>query len=671
MIRLKIKTYNEDGGMIRNVKLTFKLVVGFALIGLLLVMLGVTSFFALDRVSGSFATYRELTQETVLMNALENKMIAVKELVHHLAKSGDASVYEEYKKEFKKMTHALNQTALAMNDADRLQQLEAVEEKFGAYDEAVESLYLQMSERRALVTDVFEVHGPMLTKNLLGLLENPQVQQNSQLAGSCGKALAYLMAGKLSLARCLENNRLADSQAAAEEFGFMAEEVALLKTGLTENSLALTELETSTTAYLEGLTNLSAIIQLRDRVVNEQLAVLSEEIMVGTVEVKTNVTNAQNLLGPAVDKDNEQTELVIIILGAVSIAVGFLCAWTIIIVVIRPIKGVIRSLRESSSRVKSASQQVSASGQELAEGANEQAANLEEVAASMEQMSSMVNQNAAHTEEANGLAQSARQDAEKGVEAMERMSEAIEQIKVSSDEMAKIIKTIDDIAFQTNLLALNAAVEAARAGEAGKGFAVVAEEVRNLAQRSADAARSTSDLIEESQQKSDRGVAVSHEVAAVLTKITESSGNMATLIQEIAAASREQSDGIVQINNALSHLDQLTQRNSANAEESAASGEELAHEDANMRSVIDELIQMVEGRKSLLAGTELLLKESQSKAVDNQEVTTVREQRRQRVKSIASEIESEARVPKRKKPRRLAASPESVIPLDDDNFDDF
>jgi methyl-accepting chemotaxis protein len=185
-----------------------------------------------------------------------------------------------------------------------------------------------------------------------------------------------------------------------------------------------------------------------------------------------------------------------------------------------------------------------------------------------------------------------------GVSAMQRMSTSINDIKTSSDKTAKIIKTIDEIAFQTNLLALNAAVEAARAGEAGKGFAVVAQEVRNLAQRSAEAARNTAELIEAGQSNAESGVAVAVEVSANLEGIKESSGKVATLIAEIAAASSEQSQGIGQVNTAVSEMDKVVQSNAANAEESASAAEEMSSQAQELNSLVGELVSVVGGAET-------------------------------------------------------------------------
>ncbi len=263
---------------------------------------------------------------------------------------------------------------------------------------------------------------------------------------------------------------------------------------------------------------------------------------------------------------------------------------------------VITTLSSGSEQVASASNQVSQSSQQMAEGASEQASSLEETSASLEEMSSMTKQNSDNSRQANAMAVETRSAVEKSREAMTRMGQAIGKIKGSSDQTAKIIKTIDEIAFQTNLLALNAAVEAARAGDAGKGFAVVAEEVRNLAQRSAEAAKNTAALIEESQQNANNGVAVSGEVGGILSQIVESVQKLTQLIGEVSAASEEQSKGIEQIGTAVTQMDKLTQSNAANAEESASASEELAAQAKELGDMVQVLVGIVKGAGAQSAG---------------------------------------------------------------------
>jgi methyl-accepting chemotaxis protein len=205
----------------------------------------------------------------------------------------------------------------------------------------------------------------------------------------------------------------------------------------------------------------------------------------------------------------------------------------------------------------------------------------------------MTRENAAGAERVNEAAQHALRDADTGAGILDRMADTIGSIKVSTDETVKIIRTIDEIAFQTNLLALNAAVEAARAGEAGRGFAVVAEEVRNLAQRSAAAAGSTAQLIADSQEKAERGVAVSREVQQLLQAITGSLQEIAGKVDGIVRSGREQNSGIDQINTAVSRIDHVTQANSAAAEQSAAAAREMAAQAQDLGESVTDLMALV------------------------------------------------------------------------------
>ena len=199
----------------------------------------------------------------------------------------------------------------------------------------------------------------------------------------------------------------------------------------------------------------------------------------------------------------------------------------------------------------------------------------------------MTKQNASNAKEARSLSERARATAGKGMESMKRLSEAINRIKSSSDSTAKIVKTIDEIAFQTNLLALNAAVEAARAGDAGKGFAVVAEEVRNLAMRSAEAAKNTSKLIEESAKNAEGGVEINQEVLVNLEEINSQVNKVSEVMAEIASASDQQSQGIDQITTSVQQMSDMTQQNAANSEESAASAAELDNLAHKMQKLVD------------------------------------------------------------------------------------
>lgn len=313
-----------------------------------------------------------------------------------------------------------------------------------------------------------------------------------------------------------------------------------------------------------------------------------------TAMVKWNQDDALKAVDEMI-RTSDRATLIAFTAALSSILVGIGLGWIIIRGTNHVLRQVASSLSDGSSQVASAAAQVSSSSQSLAEGASEQAASLEETSSSLEEMSSMTRRNAENAHKANELASETRTAADKGASDMQMMTSAMDAIKGSSDETAKIIKTIDEIAFQTNILALNAAVEAARAGEAGMGFAVVADEVRNLAQRSAQAAKETSAKIQSSLDRTAQGVEISAKVAAALNEITTKVRQVDELIAEVAGASREQTQGITQINTAVGQMDKVTQSNAANAEESAAAAEELNAQAGVMKQSVAELLKLVGG----------------------------------------------------------------------------
>jgi methyl-accepting chemotaxis protein len=280
-----------------------------------------------------------------------------------------------------------------------------------------------------------------------------------------------------------------------------------------------------------------------------------------------------------------------------TIVVGLIIAIYLARAITRQLARVVEDLNGSAAEVASAAGQITASSQTLAEGASEQAASLEETGASLEEMTSMVNRNAASAQQAKDFSTQTRAAADNGAADVELMRQSMAAIKASSDDVAKIIKSIDEIAFQTNILALNAAVEAARAGEAGAGFAVVADEVRNLAQRSANAARETAGKIADAISKTAQGVQVSGKVAEGLHQIIDKARRVDDLVGEIALACKEQAQGIGQINKAVIQMDKVTQSNAASAEETASAAEELNAQALNQKQALGQLVILIDGAK--------------------------------------------------------------------------
>ncbi|MBF0228785.1 MAG: MCP four helix bundle domain-containing protein [Desulfamplus sp.] len=296
----------------------------------------------------------------------------------------------------------------------------------------------------------------------------------------------------------------------------------------------------------------------------------------------------------AMDSLNRSSTIMIIGL-VIALVVGVFLAFYITVSITGPIRRVIEGLTLGSQQVASASGQVSSASQSLAEGSSQQAASIEETSSSLEEMSSMTKQNSENAAQADLLMKETNTVVAKANQSMNHLTTSMEEISKASDDTSKIIKTIDEIAFQTNLLALNAAVEAARAGEAGAGFAVVAEEVRNLAMRSAEAAKNTANLIEGTVTKVRDGSSLVKKTSEAFTQVATTSVKVGELVGEIAAASREQSTGIEQVNIAVSEMDKVIQQNAANAEESASASEEMNAQAETMNDFVNELVGLVEG----------------------------------------------------------------------------
>jgi methyl-accepting chemotaxis protein len=290
--------------------------------------------------------------------------------------------------------------------------------------------------------------------------------------------------------------------------------------------------------------------------------------------------------------------IISIVISIIAILIGITIAYSLNRGITKPINQIIDLLTESADSVSSAAGQVAGASQSLAEGAQGQASAIEETSASLEEMSSMTKANADNATEANSIIGGTKLDVEEAGKIMKNLIVSMNEISRASEDTEKIVKTIDEIAFQTNLLALNAAVEAARAGEAGAGFAVVADEVRNLAMRAAEAAKTTETLIEGTVQKIQGGKDLLNKTEEAFAKVAEDSNKIGQLVGEIAAASKEQSIGIEQVNTAVSDVDKVTQQNAARAEESASASEEMKAQAEQMKVQVRKLITLVGGRSA-------------------------------------------------------------------------
>jgi methyl-accepting chemotaxis protein len=351
-------------------------------------------------------------------------------------------------------------------------------------------------------------------------------------------------------------------------------------------------------------------------------------------------------------------------MALLAIVIGIGLSWFMIVALNKELNQTIAELSEGAAQIAAAAGQVASSSQSLAQGSSEQAATIEETSSASSEVNSMAKRNTENSRTAADIVIASAEDFRKANQSLDEMVGAMTDIGSSSQKISKIIKVIDEIAFQTNILALNAAVEAARAGEAGMGFAVVADEVRNLAQRCAQAAKDTADLIEDSIEKSNGGSVKVEQVAVAIRAITAESAKIKTLVEEINLGSAEQSRGIDQISNSITQMEQVTQSSAAGAEQGAAAAQELNAQAESLSDVVERLTRMVSDSSSQSARR--ASKPSFSIAAGSQSAKTSHAARRPASVTTMTSTVNFAKPKSKAAPQRTEVAYGSEFPMSDD-----
>jgi methyl-accepting chemotaxis protein len=585
---------------IGNMKLSSKLYSGFGLLMLLVLIVGSIAWMEFRTSSGGFARYKKLAQDTNLTGRLQANMLMVRMNVKDFIITSSQRDKDEYQAYYEKMNAFLAETVRLIKNPARAAMIKEISEQMGGYESGFAKVVEYQQIRNETLSTVLNVKGPEMERSLSKVMHSAYKDENTEVAYFSGEALRSLLLARLYVVKFLDDNSKASAQRVGKEFSAFTKGMQTLKNIVKdpERNRLLAEVDSIADAYLPAFEKLSKAIWARNEVISGTLDVIGSQIAKLSEDVKLSLKGAQDGLGVELDNSNQQALLTIALIAVGAIVFGVLMVWLITRSITGPINRVISGLKGASSEVTAAAQQVSNSSQSLAQGSSEQAASLEETSSSMEEMASMTKQNADNSKHADSLSTDATDRVKTAAGSMKEMRSAMERIDSASDEMSKIVKSIDEIAFQTNLLALNAAVEAARAGEAGAGFAVVADEVRNLAMRAAEAAKSTSGLIEDNIKNIKEGTDLVVSTDEGFAEVYNSFLKVAELVGEISAASQEQSTGIGQVNLALSQMDEVTQSNAANAEESAAASEQLSTQAMSMDDFVNDLARLVSGAQT-------------------------------------------------------------------------
>lgn len=612
--------------MFKSMTLAKKLILGFSVVLVLLILVGVIGYRALEQASGGFQDYRGLAKQTNLSGRVQANMLMVRMNVKDFIITGSDKDLAQYQEYLMKTTEFVEQAEELIVDPKRAEMVDDSAVKLKQYSAAFSTVVELMKQRNEVVTGVANVVGPAAERKLTQILISARDDGDAEAAYLASLGVRNLLLIRLYVMKFLETNQQDAMDRVEAEMAALQKVFVELDTSLQdpERRAALSGAVEDVEAYTKGYKEITQVIFERNELINGTLDLLGPQIAADVENIKLSVKEEQDVLGPKLQASNASAVQMIIILVVTAIVLGCLIALFLVRGVLAQLgsdpaiiekmmealaggdltqhleltdknrqsvygsvagmvlqlRDVVENVKSASDNVASGSQELSASSEEMSQGATEQAAAAEEASSSMEQMAANIRQNADNAMQTEKIAVKSSEDAKNG-------GEAVTQTVKAMKDIAEKISIIEEIARQTNLLALNAAIEAARAGEHGKGFAVVASEVRKLAERSQSAAAEISDL-------SSNSVEVAEKAGSMLTQMVPDIQRTAELVQEIAAASKEQDTGADQVNKAIQQLDQVIQQNASASEEMASTSEELSSQAEQLQDTIS-FFKLAEG----------------------------------------------------------------------------
>ena len=553
-----------------------RIVSGTILMLFLTAIVGMAGYFGLNRVLRVMSFYQEI-------NALQTVAAFVQESADQYilaGQNGEKNLQAKAQKEtlaFLAQGHAM--LAKIKNhpivDEQGHHKLLSAAEEIEGYKAVFEDYILAEKGKNEIAAEIYRIHAGMLDQMKTAKFMIREVDLAARVL--MGDATRFLNRSTQENWKKVDDD-LAILHKRANEWHELVKESKLLRPMAERIKDEFINLKNALNQYLSQVTNQKTYRSLMG----------SQKEKLRQVNIELGRISVEKL-------ENQTRTSLFIIFGFIiaAILIGIFYAFFSTKKIVGQVEVVSQGITAGTDHVASAAGQLSTASQRLAEGSSDQAAAIEETSSSMEEMSSMTNQNATHSEQARAMMDDATQIVEKVNKKMDAMAAAIEAITKSNEETGKIIKTIDEIAFQTNLLALNAAVEAARAGEAGAGFAVVADEVRSLALRAANAAKETSNLIEDTIKAVNNGNEITRATRESFKENMAITGIVGELVAEIAAASNEQASGIEQVNRVVTEMEKVTQQNAAGAEASASAVEEVIVQTDRMKVYVSDLLALI------------------------------------------------------------------------------